>query len=145
MKTFNSLGLLDDTDQDNFPLTLITTDGNDSLHISSDKALEFYYLLLLNTCHDCFPETTIVAKEKKGFQLNVVPEDYFKETNYAKPHRPFIDAILLKNVRQKLFSYKKVGKKSLLDDVPVGDFSIDDHTEQGLYIDVKDPNDDSQG
>jgi hypothetical protein len=103
--------------KNNFPIQLKTNDEKDELMINSDKELEFYYFLLLNTCHDCFAETKYQKKNPK-FQLQVFPEDIFKEDIKIKPFNHILDNPSFKKFREKFFPSGKKNVKTLLDDVP---------------------------
>ena len=108
-------------------------DQKDKLEILSKKELQFYFFLLLNTCHDCFPET-LFQKEEKEFQLDVFPEDVNKRDIRPKPQSSFLLFASKIGLSSKLFSAKK-NKKTILDDVPQesreGTFS---GTKDGHYI-----------
>ena len=117
-KTFLSINSEEFCSQDlsNFPLKLNSEDQTDYLEIPSEKELKFYFFLLLNTCHNCFPETKYIKKKKK-FKLKVLPEEIIREENLLLPKSP----IKKKNpFRNTWFSAKsKKSQKTLLDDVPI--------------------------
>ena len=116
----------DDQVEQNFPITIRTSDAGDELRIKTDKELEFYFFLLLNTCHDCFAETKL-RRKKTPFKLKVLPsEDASRQANpksksgsKSKTRNSFMDNFSLKSLRQRLFptSHAK-SAKTLLDDVP---------------------------
>ena len=59
-----------------FPIIIKTRDQREFLKINCAKDLEFLFFLLLNTCHDCFPESKTPVKKK--FELRVVPNHPFQ-------------------------------------------------------------------
>lgn len=85
--------------------------------INTDKELEFYFFLLLNTCHDCFAETKI-KENKKDFKLRVMPQDILKETIEVKPYNPILDNLSIKKFKNRFLTSQGKSIKSLLDDVP---------------------------
>jgi hypothetical protein len=122
----------------NFPIIIKTKDKKDQLKINTDKELEFYYFLLLNTCHDCFAETKISKKSKK-FQLEVLPNEVMKEEIEVKPYN-VADNFSFKKIKEKFFpSTNKKSVKTLLDDVPKkqNDSSICDKYDNYIYTDSK--------
>lgn len=70
---------------------------------------------MLNTCHDCFPET-IIEKQEKEFNLKIFPEDVHAEDIRPQKNN-FISKIFDKiKIKKNYFSSKN--DKCLLNDVP---------------------------
>ena len=69
-----------------FPIMIKTRDQREFLKINSAKDLEFLFFLLLNTCHDCFPESKTPVKKK--FELRVVPNHPFQNDHLPSSNLP---------------------------------------------------------
>jgi hypothetical protein len=129
----------DEEIKNNFPIIIKTKDKKDQLKINTDKELEFYYFLLLNSCHDCFAETKMTQKPKK-FKLQVLPDEIMKEEIDVKPYNPIRDNISFKKFRERFFpSSNKKSIKTLLDDVPKNkyDSSVNDSYDNYIYPESK--------
>ena len=114
-----------EADSEEFPVELKTSDGRQKMLIQDQKELEFFFLLLVNTCHDCFCQSKNSKDGTLEAEVRLFGPQIMQESVCVRPKRPCLDFFSCKWLR------KTKKKESMLEDVPQDSYRF---TESQHYI-----------